>query len=140
MSEPPVWVLDTNVLVSAFLGSSSGAPARLWDALLERRWQAAVSPPILAEYRDVLTRRAFRLDPEEMLGVVEIIALAGVRVHAPPVASILFPDPDDAVFLGAALGTSERALVTGNAKHYPPRLRQGVEVLTPRQALARLPA
>jgi predicted nucleic acid-binding protein len=41
------------------------------------------------------------------------------------------PDPDDAVFLEVAYSGRADALITSNLKHYPERLRHGVEVVTP---------
>jgi hypothetical protein len=41
------------------------------------------------------------------------------------------------VFLAVARA-ADRLLVTGNLKHFPEKLRRGVEVLTPTEALGRL--
>ena len=55
MSDAPVWVLDTNVLVSGLL-SPFGPPGRLVDALLARHLRIASDDRIEAEYREVLAR------------------------------------------------------------------------------------
>ena len=41
------------------------------------------------------------------------------------------PDPDDEVFLAAALATADRVLVTGNGVHFPARICRPVRVLSP---------
>ena len=66
--------------------------------------------------------------------------LLGRYVFPPPIVPgvLGLPDSDDECFLDVALLTPDRVLVTGNARHYPPRLRRGVTVLTPRQAVAKL--
>ena len=58
MAEVPVWVLDTNVLVSGLL-SPFGPPGRLVDALLARRLRLAFDDRIELEYREVLARSRF---------------------------------------------------------------------------------
>ena len=55
MDDPPVWVVDTNVLVSGFL-SPFGPPGRLLDMLQARGLRLATDDRIEAEYRDVLAR------------------------------------------------------------------------------------
>jgi predicted nucleic acid-binding protein len=52
---------------------------------------------------------------------------------APPL-----PDPDDEVFLAAALMTPDQVLVTGNAVHFPRDLCATVQVLSPAEALERI--
>jgi len=44
------------------------------------------------------------------------------------------PDEDDVVFLEVAAQTRARTVVTGNLKHFPPRCRGPVAVLSPRAA------
>ena len=58
MAEAPVWVLDTNVLVSGLL-SPFGPPGRLVDALLARRLRLAFDDRIELEYREILARPRF---------------------------------------------------------------------------------
>lgn len=62
MDDAPVWVIDTNVLVSGLL-SPFGPPGRLVDALQTRRLQLAVDDRIEVEYRDVLARSRLALHP-----------------------------------------------------------------------------
>ncbi len=48
-------VIDTNVLVSAVI-SRHGPPAAILDLIVTGQLVACVSPALLAEYQDVLTR------------------------------------------------------------------------------------
>ena len=50
------------------------------------------------------------------------------------------PDIDDLPFLEVALHATDRVLVTGNVKHYPPNARRTVLVLSPLEAWKRLTA
>lgn len=51
--------------------------------------------------------------------------------------SASLPDPDDEPFLEIAISANADYLVTGNAVHFPPELRQGVEVVSPSDFLKR---
>jgi predicted nucleic acid-binding protein len=50
---------------------------------------------------------------------------------------IALPDPDDAPFPAVARASAS-VLVTGNLRHFPPRVRSGVTVLSPRELVDRL--
>jgi predicted nucleic acid-binding protein len=45
------------------------------------------------------------------------------------------PDPDDEPFLNVAVAGKAACLVTGNASHFPAKLRQGLRVLSPSEFL-----
>jgi putative PIN family toxin of toxin-antitoxin system len=49
-------VVDTSVLVSAFVGDPAAGPAQLVDAWREQRFMLVVSPLLLAELGEVLAR------------------------------------------------------------------------------------
>jgi putative PIN family toxin of toxin-antitoxin system len=49
-------VVDTSVLVSAFVGDPAAGPARLVDAWREQQFVLVVSPRLLAELAEVLAR------------------------------------------------------------------------------------
>jgi putative PIN family toxin of toxin-antitoxin system len=136
MPDVPVWVLDTNVIVSGLL-SASGPPGRLVDMVLARRLMLAVDDRIELEYREVLARPKFTIDPIRQEAFLAILQFQ-VHVIAEPWAGVLPPDPDDAIFLEVAAMTSENSLVTGNVRHYPKRVRGHVHVLTPREAWEQL--
>ena len=133
----PLWVLDTNVLVSALL-SSQGPPAKLWDALGAGRYLLAYDPRILHEYQQVLSRPKFGFTPSEVADLFGVIARFG-EIVIPTVAMPPLPDPDDTPFLEVAASTPDQVLVTGNGKHYPRQSRHRVAVYSPREALALLP-
>ena len=130
MAEPPVWVLDTNVVVSGLL-SPSGPPGRLVDVLLGRRLRLALDDRIEIEYREVLARPRLGIEPvrrEAFLAILQFQDhVTGMPwPHRPP------PDEDDVVFLEVALQTAARTVVTGNLKHFPAGCRGPVIVMSPR--------
>ena len=127
------WVLDTNVLVSAAL-TRGGVRDRLMQAAQEGRFGLAWNAAMLREYREVLLRPKFGLSARMVAELLAMFRLEGYREGE---AGLALPDLDDAVFLAVARA-ADRLLVTGNLKHFPEKLRRGVEVLTPTEALGRL--
>ena len=92
---------------------------------------------ILAEYREVLSRHGFGFDPEKVEPLLLLVEAIGEFVIAPPLPERL-PDPDDEALLEGALEVAADFLVTGNLRHFPARLRQGVAVVSPRGFLEAL--
>jgi len=125
-------VLDTNVVVSAFL-SPAGVCRRVIDQAFERRFEPCVDARIIREYKGVLGRPELRILPEEAAGFLDFVASASERVAVTPL-SLVLPDPDDLPFLEVAR-ESDAILVTGNLRHFPQDRRAGVSVLSPREFL-----
>ncbi|MGD0901259.1 MAG: putative toxin-antitoxin system toxin component, PIN family [Thermoguttaceae bacterium] len=122
-------VLDTNVLVSGLL-NPFGAPGRIVALLAAGELTLCFDTRILAEYREVLGRPFLQLRSDEIEAMMEQITAVGEPLATRPLRGRL-PDPDDAMFLEAAIAGGAEYLVTGNLKHYPVRCRQGVAVATP---------
>lgn len=127
------WVLDTNVVVSGLM-NPRGHPALILNAVLDGRVKMVCDARILAEYRDVLSRPRLKLEPDKIKAF-----LGGLRsqMFVTPVSlPATGPDPDDLIFVEAALATVDRTIVTGNLAHHPPEILHGARVLTPAQATA----
>lgn len=125
-----VIVLDTNVLVSGLI-SSHGPPAIILDRILSKEICIAYDTRILSEYEEVLSRPKFSIKFEEMDAILEDLESSGIEVFPPPLPQTL-PDPSDQKFLEVALASEAQALITGNLKDFPPKLRHGVLVQNPR--------
>ncbi len=129
-------VLDTNVLVSAFLKPRSN-PARILRLVLQGDVHIVVNEHILAEYLEVLTRPKFDLNPDNVRIIIEFIRAKGIK--APALAeSFQLPDSSDEPFLEAALAALADFLITGNKKHFPKKLCKGQKVVSPQEFLGRL--
>jgi putative PIN family toxin of toxin-antitoxin system len=126
-------VLDTNVLVAGLLSPfgpcgeiirmvSSGEVTLCFDAL------------ILAEYSEVLYRSKFGFDKDKVAAFLDHIEHRGRTVASSPLRHSL-PDPDDEPFLKVAIAGKAVCLVTGNASHFPAKLCQGRNVLSPSEFL-----
>ena len=111
-------VIDTNVLVSAFISKNPNSPTvSIIKAITEGIFTPVYSDDILFEYEEVLGRGHFKFAPAAISILIDKIKEIGESVS--PVASEEdFPDPDDKVFFCTALA-SDAKLVTGNIKHYP---------------------
>ena len=124
-------VVDTNVLVSALI-RAEGIPARILDVILSGQVKIAMDHRIYAEYQDVLARPEFDFAPEPVDTLLDFLLQSGERVYTTK-TSVALPDAPDGKFLEVAIDGSADFLVTGNLKHFPPRQRHGVWVVSPRQ-------
>jgi uncharacterized protein len=128
----PVWVIDTNVLVSAAL-TSGGTCDLIVRAAVDGRIRLSWSTPVLVEYREVLSRSKFKFTPQV---VTALLSVFGERDQVNPRSlHVRLPDPDDEIFLAAAMATPDQILITGNAAHFPADPCAPVRILTPSQAL-----
>ncbi|MCL1998401.1 MAG: putative toxin-antitoxin system toxin component, PIN family [Turicibacter sp.] len=110
-------IVDTNVIVSAFI-SPNGKPAKILHMVKNSQLQICYNDKILAEYRDVLTRRHFKFINEERQEFFEHLERLGLFCQ--PLASTFpMPDETDRPFYDVAKHCNAD-LITGNTKHYPP--------------------
>ncbi len=124
-------MVDTNVLVSALLRPES-IPARILDLILSRHVTAILDHRVYNEYQEVLLRPEFGFPREPVIDLLDFLWRSSERVYVTKMA-IDLPDADDVKFLEVAISAAADALVTGNLKHFPPRQRHGIQVLSPRQ-------
>jgi putative PIN family toxin of toxin-antitoxin system len=129
-------VLDTNIIVSAGI-KPEGAPARLVvDWVLEGLVQVVTSPLIIEEYRAIVERPKFHRIGFPPLWL-EFLIEESMRLPDPVKWPHRGPDPKDMLFLALAHDAGAW-LVTGNLRHFPDELREGVTVLSPTDYLAHL--
>lgn len=128
-------VVDTNVLVSGVL-SANGPPGQLLDAVASGLLIPVFSESMLFEYLEVLLRPELGLNRDKVTDLLAALYLSGMLVEEIVFDTGQFTDPDDVPFYAAALA-GQCPLITGNRKHFP---HHGpVDVLSPREALTRLP-
>ena len=132
----PIWVLDTNVLVSGLL-NPSGPPGRLLDAIVSGHLLLALDDRIFAEYRDVLKSPKFKFLSSD---VRDFLAFFQQQhwINAHPVNVKELPDLSDVPFAEVALSQDQPVLVTGNPRHFPKTKLKGLRVLSPQQAWTQL--
>ena len=125
-------VIDTNVLVSAFLKSTS-VPHIVVDYVFAGDIVPLYNEEILAEYKDVLNRPKFHFPKEAVELTVNKIKEIGIHFDSIAVNENL-PDPKDVIFYAVTMNArneKDAYLVTGNIKHFPEK----PFVVTPRQML-----
>lgn len=128
-------VLDTNVVVSGvFFGGTPGKVLTAWAA---GRFALVLSPAILDEYRRVgqdLGRRhpslAATFEP-----LLTLVALNATIVDAPALSDPVSADPDDDMFLEAALASHASIIVSGDRDLLDVSGWHDIVVLSPRQFL-----
>jgi len=128
----PLWVIDTNVLVSAAL-TPGGVCDQLLLHAIAGHFVPAWDNSLLAEYRDVLSRPKFGLSRAAIRDLLAAFPQSGFFRGVTAGANL--PDPDDTPFVAVALATADRTIVTGNPKHFPPAAIKTVTILSPRVAL-----
>jgi len=126
-------VLDTNVVVSAFL-NPHGKPAKILRLVLQGDIELVVDERILDEYESVLLRPVFRLPKKDLLNVLEV--LRSICTYAPAYeGEVRLPDEGDEPFLEVALSGRADAIITGNKRHFPLVKCKGIRVLSPEEFL-----
>jgi uncharacterized protein len=99
-------VIDTNVVVSRYL-SSHGAPAQVFDAWQEKRFDLLVSDPILEEYERALkyphVRAKHQLNDTEIAEIIEQFSDLAKMVTPTTSIAVVAADPEDDKFIECAV-------------------------------------
>jgi putative PIN family toxin of toxin-antitoxin system len=123
-------VIDTNVLVSALISKSLTTPPLV---VLAHVYSGDITPvfndEIIREYRDVLSREKFHLDPVDIDNALRVFLDFGLNLNRTKVDDETFSDPKDVVFYEVKMSKEDAYLVTGNIKHFPRK----PFVVTPRE-------
>lgn len=129
-------VLDTNVIVSASI-SAVGPPSRIiMDWVFGGMVHLVTSPTVAAEYREVMRRAKFHRYGFPPLWLESLIE-ESMRLPDPGSWPYTCPDPKNIPFIALA-DAAGAWLVTGNVRHFPESIRNGVTVLSPADYLAHL--
>jgi putative PIN family toxin of toxin-antitoxin system len=106
-------VIDTNVLVSALIGT--GKPRELWKAAVERKFMIIISKEMLAEFLGVVERRKFagiRWNSVErfVTQLIRISTMTSVKSSYKAIRD----DPDDDIVINTAHDGNADYIVTGD--------------------------
>jgi putative PIN family toxin of toxin-antitoxin system len=127
-------VLDTNVVVSACLWR--GPSSQCLEAWSRGAFLALVSPPILAEYVDVLERLRQRYPDKPWVDWVSALRDAAELVFPALQIPDAFVDPDDAIFAECAVAGEADCLVSGDKAHLQAAASvRGIPILSPARFL-----
>jgi putative PIN family toxin of toxin-antitoxin system len=126
-------VIDTNILVSAAL-KPDGLQRTIFVLAITKPARLFVTEPILAEYREVLSRPELKIRKglrEQLLQLVRNHARRVSPAHPLRVAK----DPGDDKFLECADAARSDYLVTGNQRHFP-QFWKKTKVITSREFIS----
>lgn len=129
-------VLDSNVIISGFL--FGGHPARLLKYALDGSVRCFTSLPILDEVREVLRRPKFGLSSDQALTLIE--ELHDLCEVVTPKRSVrkVSADPDDNVVLECASAAGANMIVSGNSHLLDLGRWEGIDILSPADAIMRI--
>ena len=125
-------VIDTNVLVSAFLKLNS-IPDEVLQLALDGPIIPLLNIDILDEYKEVLLRDKFSFDKNIIETFLIELSKRAIFLDR-TIVNEMFIDKDDAVFyeiVMSARNSTDAYLITGNTKHFP----KEPFIVTPREML-----
>ena len=135
----PRVVIDTNVLIAA-LRSKRGASFKLLSLIGKKKFEFALSVPLVLEYEDV----AFRQADEVRISVKAITAIIDRLCFYAELREIFFlwrpylPDPKDDMLLEIAVAAQCNFIVSYNKRDFAGIERFGLRVLTSKEFLAHI--
>lgn len=115
-------VVDTNVLVSAFLKEKS-IPWKILNYIRSQVIVPIYNEDILNEYSRVLRENNFGFDEEIIENTINLIQSVGIGLESSLNIDEYFPDPDDIKFYRIVMSSRmvidpDSRLITGNQKHF----------------------
>lgn len=115
-------VIDTNVIVSSMLSNHpDSATVLLVKGVFDGELIPVYSEETMAEYREVLHRKKFRFDFNQIEYILSAFSHFGLMMEPSPTGETL-PDMKDLPFYEIVMEkrkTDDAYLVTGNKKHFP---------------------
>ena len=119
MAERPRVVLDTNVVVAG-LRSRQGASYRVLSEVGGRRFEIALSVPLVLEYEDALLRAstATGLSQADVDALLDYFCSVGHQQSIFFLWRPLLPDPKDDLVLELAVAAGCRTIVTHNVRDF----------------------
>ncbi len=123
-------VLDTNVIVSAAL-KPDGLQRTVLLLAMTKPARLYVSRDVVAEYREVLARREFRIRKGLRQQFLQLMKNRAWLVH-PAHALQVAKDPGDDKFLECADAARADYLITGNVRHFP-KFWKTTKIITSRE-------
>ncbi|WP_027004732.1 putative toxin-antitoxin system toxin component, PIN family [Conexibacter woesei] len=134
-------VVDPGVFISAFIGSATGAPSQLVQALLAGEFELLAAPMLFDELAGVLSREKFAAAAADGRGAiyVEILSASATMLDNPEVVEGATRDPDDDYLIALARAAGADMMVSVD-KDLLVESSETLPVLNPRQFLAELTA
>lgn len=122
-------VLDTNVLVSAFI-RTRGRVTSLWQAARERRYRLVLSPVIISEVAETL-RKDFHWEERRLVNRSKLMARTAEMVVPRLVIDVVQDDPDDNRILECAVEGKADLIVSGDRVLLRLKSYQSIPIVRP---------
>ena len=127
-------VLDTNVVVSAFL-SQRAAPAQILRYFQQEAFQLLVSPAILQEYAAALrydrVRKVHKLTDAQIQTALGDLSDLAILVQPTSLPAVVAADADDGILFACAVEGRADVIVSGDAHVQAVKQHRGIPVLSP---------
>ena len=105
-------VLDTNVLISAFV--FGGNPRKIFEKAISEKIHLFISEPLLDEIKRVLSRPKFSYSPKAIQTIIHELLLVSDLVTPTKTINLIKSDPDDNKILECAIESKADFIVTGD--------------------------
>lgn len=128
-------VIDTNVVVSAYLG---GALEEVLRAFQAGKFTLIVSSAILREYLQVLARPKFKIERGELDDFAALLISKAEFVAPGESIAVIEADPSDNMFLEAALEAKADCIVSGDSHLLELKTFRGIPILSAREFLEKI--
>ena len=125
-------ILDTNVLASGIF-FESGIPGKIVIAFIEDKFELVISPEILDEYIEIVTRLQTNFPNVNIDKFLDKIFRLPAMCIAEKLSKPVSQDPDDDKFIACAIASKTKIIVSGDKHLLDVSGYRGIEVLTPRQ-------
>jgi uncharacterized protein len=128
-------VIDTNVMVSAFLGGGLETIIVAWTA---GKFTLIVSNQVVSEYLEVLSRPRFKITQAELDNFAALILIKAEFVLPEESIHAVEADPSDNKFIEAAVAGQADHIVSGDKHLLDLKEYKGISIITPRAFLEQL--
>jgi len=131
--------MDTNVLVAG-LRSRRGASYEVLARLLAGGWTILLSNHLVYEYEEVLKRQgsALSMTAADVDAILNAVCARAEEWPLPHGWEPVLADPDDEPLVQLAHESGAKLIISHNVRDLQPALRLGIEILKPKEFLARL--
>lgn len=128
-------VVDTNILVSALISKKISPPLEIYNLMKSENFLLVTSRLILEELEDVLGRKEItklhQRTPEQIQRILAEIAETSVVVPGLVIVEIVKADPDDDIFIAAAIEGKAEYIITGDRALLNLIEYQRIKIVTP---------
>jgi putative PIN family toxin of toxin-antitoxin system len=121
-------VYDTNILISAFIGR--GAPHKALDAVYAGKVRLIISPDMLLEFEDVISRSKFNYTNKQIRRIITIVFKVAKVVEPDFKVDIVKEDPSDNRIIEAAISGKAKYIVTGDSHLLTLGKVENIEIVT----------